>query len=312
MLKVCQRPELIQQLNHGLDFVADKIVNDMILTKYSLWDYLTPCDADNINILNSCINRYREEANQLYKTTLFEYNPIENYNMVEKGKDKRTPDLKTEYEAGTNSTRSETGYNLPRQLVDAEKVTNGGKDTTTETGTDTNEHELTRSGNIGVTTTQQMIQAERDIVLDVVSWYVGKFERCFTVSLSVGDYECLSPCESDIIDTFTCGTGDDDSTIKRKLDTIDNAIGNLGNELTTCCTNMSGEIDALKKSVADSKVLLAGAISDKGVDTASNDTFATMADNIGQIQTGVDRIYIYNTALNIINAKYKSFIEVTI
>ena len=49
---------------------------------------------------------------------------------------------------------------------------------------------------------------------------------------------------------------------------------------------ITGEINTLKKSVSDGKTLVATAITDKGVDTAADATFAVMAENIGQIETG--------------------------
>lgn len=302
MLKVCQRPELIQSLNHGLIFANDAAVNNALLTKYSLWDYLTPCDADNLNILNANINRWRDEANQLYKTTLFEYNPIENYNMKEHSKDvrtpdltdERTPDLTDEISYASSTTNSESDYDTPRVLLDKAKSENGGSDTTTHTrtdttthtGTDTNDHELTRAGNIGVTTTQQMIEQERKIIIDCLAWYVAKFEHCFTVSLSIADYECCSPLDDEIIAEFSAPCGESGSSITGKLDVIDNEVGALDQKLTECCSTMASEIAALKKSSSDSKALLAGAITSKGVPTADNATFAEMADNISNIQTG--------------------------
>ena len=54
----------------------------------------------------------------------------------------------------TPETNTKTGF-------DENKKT--GKDTTTETGTDTTNRELTRAGNIGVTTSQQMIESERKL-----------------------------------------------------------------------------------------------------------------------------------------------------
>ena len=45
------------------------------------------------------------------------------------------------------------------------------------------------------------------------------------------------------------------------------------------------EVDDLKKSVSDGKILVADAITDKGVTTATNATFATMATNIAAIKT---------------------------
>ena len=49
--------------------------------------------------------------------------------------------------------------------------------------------------------------------------------------------------------------------------------------------NVQAEVDALKKSVSDGKKSVAEAITDKGIITATDAAFATMADNIGQIST---------------------------
>ena len=47
-------------------------------------------------------------------------------------------------------------------------------------------------------------------------------------------------------------------------------------------------VEDLKKSVSDGKELVAGAITEKGVTTAADAEFATMAENICQIETGSD------------------------
>ena len=291
---------MIRQLNHGLTFANDATVNEQLLTKYSLWEYLTPCDADNINILNSCINRWRDEANKLFETTRFSYDPLSNFAFNETGKntrtpdltDERTPDLTDETTLGTDTTRAEAGYDVPRTMFDAEKTTNSGTDTVTHTGTDTithtgtetTDHSIDRTGRSNVAS-QDLIAKERAIILDCISWYVEKFRDCFTVSLEINDYCCdrdLKP----IADFLPPECGHGSESLTGKLDVIDNEIGALQQQLTDCCTNMATEIDDLKKSVADSKELLAIAISDKGVPTASDDTFATMADNITAIPTG--------------------------
>lgn len=278
--------------------MSDAIVNDQILTKYSLWDYLTPCDADNINILNSCINRWRDEANKLYDTTRLQYDPLHDYDMTEDGTDKRTPDLtdkrtpdltdETSY--GRTVTEAETGYDTPRVLEDTAKSTSGGKDTTTSkgtdttthTGTETKKHDLRKYGMTGAA--QELIAKERQIILDCLSWYVDKFSQCFNVSMSVGDYDCPTPCDLEVFAEFSpCSDGD---TVSKKLDTIDKEIGDLTTQLDVCCQSMGKNINDLKKSVADSKAELADAISGKGVETASDATFATMADNIRNISMG--------------------------
>lgn len=62
---------------------------------------------------------------------------------------------------GTNSTTTTGNNRVDYNVTDS----NTGTETTTNTGTDTDEtvRELTRSGNIGVTTTQQMLQSEIEL-----------------------------------------------------------------------------------------------------------------------------------------------------
>lgn len=50
--------------------------------------------------------------------------------------------------------------------------------------------------------------------------------------------------------------------------------------------NVQDALDEVFTNVSDGKVLLADAITDKGVETSADDTFATMAENISEIPTG--------------------------
>ena len=63
------------------------------------------------------------------------------------------------------------------------------------------------------------------------------------------------------------------------------------------------ETNKLKKSVSDGKTLVATAITEKGVNTAADATFAVMAENIGQIETGVDTSDATATAADIASGK---------
>lgn len=285
MLKVCQRPELIQQLQHSLEFATDEQVNNDILLKYSLWDYLTPCDADNENILNACIARWRDEANQLYQTTLLQYDPLGNVNLHEDIADERRPDLTDTYSPEDTTTTAEAGYDVPRTMYDAVKTTRGGKDVTTRKGKENYERNKDLTGSDGRYTQQQLVEMQRKLVLDCLSWYVSKFAQCFNVSMSISDYECCEP-----VPDMCCELVPQVSPVDKKLNDIDNQLGVIQQSLTDCCTSMAEDIDELKKSVADSKELLAAAISDKGVETASDATFAEMCDNIAAIPTGSDWI----------------------
>ena len=121
------------------------------------------------------INSYKYSG--LYKTTLLEYNPIENYSMSESGTDTRTPNLTTTDTTNigtqansTTSTDSVSPYDT-QTFTDSNKTVvsenNGAREDSnirTESGTDTTSHEFKRSGNIGVTTSQQMLESERKVV----------------------------------------------------------------------------------------------------------------------------------------------------
>ena len=51
---------------------------------------------------------------------------------------------------------------------------------------------------------------------------------------------------------------------------------------------LQNELNSLKSSVSEGKSLVAAAVTDKGVTTAADATFQTIANNIGKIKTGVE------------------------
>ena len=142
-------------------------------------------------LANSLFVLYGVKWEKLYNTLSFEYNPIENYRMVEEesttitdsgtidrdGSNSRT-DSGTIDNDGTQSDIIDKTYGFnSSSAVNADTSTNTVDSTIThdltfgETIDETethdltlqNDRELTRSGNIGVTTSQQMITSEREL-----------------------------------------------------------------------------------------------------------------------------------------------------
>ena len=186
-----------------------------------------------LKIFDIVYNTNRIKYEKLIAAATAEYNPIDNYNMIESSTDVRTPDLTTQLTLNTtaamtdtrtttttgdstttnklNQTKSTTEtpnnytetathavnpYDNPGMTEESRdttvqsgmrtvaesysgtpdetivnagstvtnsggtSTTNSGTNTNKETGTDTTEHELTRRGNIGVTTSQQMLESE--------------------------------------------------------------------------------------------------------------------------------------------------------
>lgn len=108
---------------------------------------------------------------KLYDTMLLEYNPIENYDRMEEWND-------TDTESGSNTVTNEimssgtiteqnTAFNAG--LADHAKEISDNDTTNNGSGTNKRDAKHSRSGrahgNIGVTTSQQMIQSEREVAM---------------------------------------------------------------------------------------------------------------------------------------------------
>lgn len=116
---------------------------------------------------------YKEKWNKLYAAINAEYNPIHNYDMTENGEDKHTgtDTVKDTGTAASNVSSSDSsssiyGYNsstpTPSQSEHSDTSTSTDM-TSTDTKNLSDTHYLTRSGNIGVTTSQQMLQSEIEL-----------------------------------------------------------------------------------------------------------------------------------------------------
>ena len=155
---------------------------------------------NDLDVLATVIFKiYSVRWNKLWDTLSFEYDPIQNYSMTEimtddetvieygkvktiDGTNTRTPNL-TETETPNVTRETEMnrfGFNSSEPVPsDTETETQTGTDTTTTTGTDeteidstetdsgsdthTRNYTLSRAGNIGVTTSQEMIESERKL-----------------------------------------------------------------------------------------------------------------------------------------------------
>ena len=144
---------------------------------------------------------HKYEYDKLVDTLSLDYNPIENYSMTERGTDTRTPNI-TQANKGTNKNTvdidnsiiiGKTTFDKSDSFINDTKTTNGGTNTDTQnldttvttTGNEKTEHELKRSGNIGVTTSQQMIESERQLAMFSV---VDLFVKAIADIILIGVY----------------------------------------------------------------------------------------------------------------------------
>ena len=147
---------------------GNKIIGSLI---ENYLDNNTVSDDNKIIIAQAIYTIYIKNWNALYKTLSLEYNPIENYSMTETVNDTSNNQL-----WGFNSTDS---VNSDKQTGDTTRdvestIDNTHKNTDRETKDITSDRTLKRSGNIGVTTSQQMIESERQL------WLWNFFESVFS------------------------------------------------------------------------------------------------------------------------------------
>ena len=180
--------------------------------KYGERDFYKYYDNENTTSNTDAVKRasdyialygksHKYEYDKLVDTLSLEYNPIENYSMTEKGTDTRTPNI-TQTNKGTNTntagvdtaiTTGKTTFDKSDSFINDTKTTNTGTNTDTQdidttvttAGNEKTEHELTRSGNIGVTTSQQMIESERKLAMFSV---VDLFVKAIADIILIGVY----------------------------------------------------------------------------------------------------------------------------
>lgn len=181
------------------DGLVKEIAIDAILMRTRELEILYPDFTYMKNRITIWSNKYQINWKKLYDTTVLEYNPIENYDRMEdwtdtddetstSARDNTRNTSNTVKSTSTNEimnsvnvTDQNTAFNAgladhAKQITDGDTTENGSI-TNTETGKDTENENVnggrtgrhTRTGrahgNIGVTTSQQMIQSERDLVI---------------------------------------------------------------------------------------------------------------------------------------------------
>lgn len=181
------------------DGLVKQIAIDAILMRTRELEILYPDFTYMKNRITIWSNKYQINWKKLYDTTVLEYNPIENYDRMEdwtdtddetstSARDNTRNTTNTVKSTSTNKvmnsvnvTDQNTAFNAgladhSKQITDGDTTENGtitntetGKDTENESvnGGKTGKHTRTgrAHGNIGVTTSQQMIQSERDLVV---------------------------------------------------------------------------------------------------------------------------------------------------
>lgn len=124
-------------------------------------------DVNRLVYLSNLFSLYAYTLDGLFDTISYEYNPIENYSMVEEnafGNQKATFNAGKRKDTYTNTNKVSPFDSENFVNNDNADGTNSSDSYTDISTTDEYKNTLTRKGNIGVTTTQEMIISQRKVV----------------------------------------------------------------------------------------------------------------------------------------------------
>lgn len=139
---------------------------------------------DILQAIGDFLSGKEYELNGLYESTQFEYDPIANYDMTETSRDE---DRAT---TSGDSTESSTSFDSTTQKDIGKTVSSG-------TANNTNIHSLQRSGNIGVTSSQQLIEAQRGVLtFDFIQYVADLINENFCSSFWIHDRDHIGELEA--------------------------------------------------------------------------------------------------------------------
>lgn len=182
-----QYTDWINQLNLSGDWSTlnnttkiDWILKVEYRDKYLAEEFQSMEKADINVFVQKFLDSKASVLDKLYATTQLTYDPIENYNMTESGTDSGTSG------ATASGQNKGTSYDLSTpNLIDSNSSNSSAHSSSN--------HSLTRSGNIGVTTSQQMIMQEREVAAYDFHHYVAEMiVEQFTQSLYDPNSEVLA------------------------------------------------------------------------------------------------------------------------
>ena len=120
---------------------------------YNLINIPKTMDEVAESLASVIVNKFKTKWTRLHEVLNLTYNPIDNYNMSE------TENTQLKSEANVSNANSIYAFND----IDATPTSESNSKTTTNALLNDNVRELIRKGNIGVTTSQQMINSELEL-----------------------------------------------------------------------------------------------------------------------------------------------------
>lgn len=178
---VMNHQSIFLPIQFHLDWISDTEVRELLLNYYLTQDMAYPDESLMVIKLQNKANLISEYWNKVYKLTTIEYQPIENYDRYEDIEDNGST-------SGTsNSNSNSNSYEYPMESPLKKQVASSdGNGTANSSATAKNVRKAHIHGNIGVTTSQQMLESEINLQKQLSmlkELYVKEYNDLFMIIL---------------------------------------------------------------------------------------------------------------------------------
>ena len=178
---VINHQSIFLPIKFGLDWVEDTQMRELMLNYYLTQDMAYPDEALMVLKLQNKANLISEYWNKMYSLKSIEYQPIENYDRYE--------DIQETGISKGKSSNSGTSLYSEFPMESPLKKSVNNTDSNTEANSEANTNGTRKAhihGNIGVTTSQQMLESEINLQKQLSmlkQLYIKEYEDLFFINL---------------------------------------------------------------------------------------------------------------------------------
>lgn len=178
---VINHQSIFLPIKFGLDWVEDTQMRELMLNYYITQDMAYPDESLMVLKLQNKANLISEYWNKMYSLKSIEYQPIENYDRYED----ITETGKSNGSSKSSGTSLYSEFPMESPLKKSVNNTDSNTEANSEANTDTT-HKAHIHGNIGVTTSQQMLESEINLQKQLSmlkQLYIKEYEDLFIINL---------------------------------------------------------------------------------------------------------------------------------
>lgn len=178
---VINHQSIFLPIKFNLDWVEDTQMRDLMLNYYLTQDMAYPDESLMVVKLQNKANLISEYWNKLYNLKSIEYQPIENYDRYED----ITETGKSKGKSSNSGTSLYSEFPMESPLKKSVNNTDSNSSANSEANTDS-QRKAHIHGNIGVTTSQQMLESEINLQKQLSmlkQLYIKEYEDLFFINL---------------------------------------------------------------------------------------------------------------------------------